>query len=97
MEHRHDPEVEALIGHAVEKRPRDELYDIVKDPACLNNLADSKKFLHKKKCLSAVLDAYLLHTEDPRAISATAPWDPFPYYFNNPDGVVPYSAIKQEK
>ena len=75
---------------ATDKRPYEELYDIVKDPFCLDNLADQDTYSDEKMRLSEVLDTYLLKTEDPRAVSGKSIWDDFPYYFQNPYGQVPY-------
>jgi hypothetical protein len=79
----------------MDKRPTEELYDIVKDPACLLNLADRKEYRKEIKRLSVVLDKYVTRTEDPRALTGESGWDHFPYYYENFEGVVPYSDIKQ--
>jgi uncharacterized sulfatase len=80
----------------MEKRPLEELYDIVNDPACLLNLADQKEYSSERKRLSDVLDKYLARTEDPRVVTGESVWDYFPYYFQNPEGVVPHSKIKKQ-
>jgi N-sulfoglucosamine sulfohydrolase len=97
LEHQLDPVVKPYFDKAMSKRPAEELYDVIRDPACMNNLADSKEFHREKQSLSEVLQDYLEETGDPRASGQTSTWDNFPYYFKNPEGVVPYSAIKQEK
>jgi N-sulfoglucosamine sulfohydrolase len=97
LEHQLDPAVKPYFDKAMSKRPAEELYDVIRDPACMNNLADSKEFHREKQSLSEVLQDYLEETGDPRALGQTSTWDYFPYYFKNPEGVVPYSAIKQEK
>jgi N-sulfoglucosamine sulfohydrolase len=95
LEHRSDPEIKPLFALAVEKRPAEELYDIVNDPACLQNLADQEDYISEKIRLSGVLDKYLARTEDPRALRGESAWDHFPYYFENFEGIVPYSDIKR--
>jgi uncharacterized sulfatase len=95
LEHRSDPEIKPLFALAMDKRPTEELYDIVKDPACLLNLADRKEYRKEIKRLSVVLDKYVTRTEDPRALTGESGWDHFPYYYENFEGVVPYSDIKQ--
>jgi hypothetical protein len=61
----------------------------------VNNLADQNTYLEEKKRLSEVLDDYLIKTEDPRAVSGQSIWDKFPYYFQNPEGLVPYSRVRE--
>jgi uncharacterized sulfatase len=90
LDHQNEKNVNPLFLKATAKRPYEELYDIVKDPYCLNNLADLGIYLEEKMRLSKALDAYLLRTEDPRAVSGQSIWDNFPYYFDNPEGQVPY-------
>ena len=94
LEHRHDTDVAALFDMAMAKRPSEELYDIISDPACLENLAESQEFAEEKKRLSNQLDKYLVQTADPRAVTGESVWDQFPYYFQNYEGIVPYSNIK---
>jgi uncharacterized sulfatase len=91
LEYQESKNVVPLFLKATAKRPYEELYDIVKDPYCLNNLADLGIYSEQKMGLSKALDAYLLRTEDSRAVSGQSIWDDFPYYFDNPDGQVPYS------
>jgi N-sulfoglucosamine sulfohydrolase len=95
LEHSHDPEVEAFFDLAIAKRPSEELYDIISDPACLNNLANAQEYAGEKKRLSRVLDKYLRRTADPRAVTGESAWDQYPYYFKNYEGIVPYSDIKK--
>jgi uncharacterized sulfatase len=77
-----DPEVKPFFDKAMAKRPAEELYDIIKDPACLQNLADNPEYAGEKKRLSSVLNKYLKKTADPRALTGGSVWDQFPYYFN---------------
>ncbi len=81
LEHRSDPEIKPLFALAVGKRPSEELYDIVNDPACLNNLAGQKEYSREVRRLSGVLDRYLAKTKDPRMLTGESAWDHFPYYF----------------
>ena len=78
----YDPEVKPLFEKATAKRPAEELYDIIKDPACLQNLAELPEFASEKNRLSKALDKYLVKTADPRALTGASVWDDFPYYFN---------------
>jgi uncharacterized sulfatase len=77
----YDPNVKPLFDKAMAKRPSEELYDIIKDPACLTNLADNPEYEGEKKRLSGVLDKYLIKTADPRALTGKSVWDEYPYYF----------------
>jgi uncharacterized sulfatase len=95
LENKEDPVVKEMFELAIAKRPLEELYNIIEDPYCLNNLAFSKEHKKEIKRLSKALDEYLLVTGDPQAITGKSAWDDYPYYFNNPDGVVPYSEINK--
>ena len=77
-----DPVVKPFFDKAMAKRPAEELYDIIKDPACLHNLADNQEYVGEKKRLSRVLEKYLVKTDDPRTLTGESVWDQFPYYFN---------------
>lgn len=48
------------------KRPFEEMFDVVKDPECLNNLAERDEFQKVKLDLWKDLEAYLIKTDDPR-------------------------------
>jgi uncharacterized sulfatase len=96
LEHHDEPDIKALFDFATNKRPLEELYNIIEDPYCLNNLILNKDFKKVKKYLSNALDEYLLITADPRALTGKSDWDKFPYYFQNPDGVVPYNDISKK-
>ncbi len=64
--HRADPKVAPYFKAAVGKRPAEELYDIIKDPACLHNLAEAPEYQDLRKTLSNKLTSYLKETNDPR-------------------------------
>lgn len=95
-ENKNKPEVENLFTFATGKRPYEELFDIVNDPACLHNLIDDKSFELDRVRLSEVLNNYLVKTEDPRAITGKSAWDDYPYYFENPKGITPYHTLRNE-
>jgi len=96
LDHREEDAVKALFDLATAKRPYEELYDIVNDPSCLTNLISNIDYQKDKKRLSKVLDKYLIKTGDPRALTGKSIWDEFPYYFQNPEGVVPYHNLKNK-
>lgn len=60
-------------------RPREELYDMSKDPYQLQNLAFSEEFKDVKEGLKEKLDTYLMETGDPRATSEETEWDTMPW------------------
>lgn len=55
----------------VAKRPYEELYDLSKDPFCLNNLAALKEHQEKKNQLSKLLSRRLKADKDPRELHQT--------------------------
>jgi hypothetical protein len=79
------------------KRPFEELYDIIKDPSCQNNLIADNQYKKDKDRLVKRLDAYLIKTGDPRVVSSKLVWDHLPYYFQNPNGITPYPKLNNKK
>jgi N-sulfoglucosamine sulfohydrolase len=64
---------------AVEKRPAEELYDIIKDPACMNNLAGKPEFENIRKQLSGRLTNRLKETGDTRQTGPDPEiWETYP-------------------
>ncbi|MGX5858697.1 hypothetical protein ACWKW6_33910 [Dyadobacter jiangsuensis] len=63
---RKKPKVAPFFHMAVDKRPGQELYDIVKDPACLHNLAAQVNMKRVVSALDKKLKSYLTATGDPR-------------------------------
>ena len=61
-------------------RPAEELFDIVKDPGCLNNLATDPAFAKVKEMLSRQLMDYLRRTGDPRVVGNGDIWETYPRY-----------------
>lgn len=70
IENRDDPDIGHFLGWSVAHRPAVELFDIQKDPGCLDNLADKADFADVRKSLDERLLAYLKETNDPRVIAA---------------------------
>jgi len=93
LDHRDKQGVQELFDFAMAKRPYEELYDIIEDPFCQNNLISNKDYEEDKVRLSEVLDHYLIKTADPRASTGKSYWDDYPYYHQNPKGIVPYSEL----
>ncbi len=65
---------------AVAKRPADELFDITKDPGCLQNLAADPAFKKTKQELSGQLMNHLQMTGDPRVQGNGAIWETYSRY-----------------
>jgi uncharacterized sulfatase len=80
MDHRDDPKVHRLFELAFAKRPAEELYDLRKDRAQLDNVAEAPEYAKVKKELSAVLMAELRATNDPRVLGKGDVFDQYPYY-----------------
>ncbi|MFH5834047.1 sulfatase [Halalkalibaculum sp. DA384] len=66
LDNRDRPAVKRLFQLAFEKRPSKELYNITKDPACLNNLAGKAEYRSVQNRLEAKLDSLLKVQNDPR-------------------------------
>ena len=80
IEGRNNPEVKGYFQLAVAKRPKEQLFDIRKDPGCLVNLAGEPEFQKIRSVLSAQLTAYLEATEDPRANGNGDIFETYPRY-----------------
>ena len=66
--HRNDSLIKIYFDLAVAKRPMEELYDITRDPGCLNNLADLSDYQEILIELRNHLNNHLVITRDPRVI-----------------------------
>jgi uncharacterized sulfatase len=88
IKHRDDPKVRKLFELAFGKRPAEELYDLKKDPAQMNNVAGRPEYAEVRKKLTAELMAELKATQDPRVLGKGDIFDEYPYY----GGSVPIKA-----
>jgi uncharacterized sulfatase len=68
VESRDDPKFAPFLHLAVDLRPGEELFDIQRDPACLNNLAENPEFAKVRGELKTKLETYLRETGDPRIL-----------------------------
>ncbi|MHC4619444.1 MAG: sulfatase-like hydrolase/transferase [Planctomycetota bacterium] len=82
IEHKNDPKVEPLFELCFGKRPTEELYDVIKDPDQVRNLAAAPAFAKIKRQLQEQLEQYQRDTKDPRA-EGKSPWDHYPYYYGD--------------
>ena len=65
---RKDPKVKPFFDHAYGKRPREELYDMKKDPDQMKNIVDDPAYTETVKKLRTRLMNYLRETNDPRLV-----------------------------
>ena len=68
IDHQDDPSMKPFVKQALSPRPFEELYDIIEDPACQNNLSNDPEFKTIKDQLSKQLSDFLIKTEDPREV-----------------------------
>lgn len=79
---RTDPAIAAMLELSVGKRPREEFYDIRKDPACLKNLATSLAHQAELNRHRELLTSELIRTGDLREtdFDASHVWETYPRY-----------------
>ncbi len=75
-----DPMLSRYLQLAVARRPAEELFDIVRDPGCLTNLALVSAFLNVKTELSLQMTNYLKQTGDSRVLDGGEIWETYPRY-----------------
>ena len=81
VEHRNDEEYDQYFELAVGKRPEYELFDVVKDPACLSNLANDPELVGIKAQMEELMVQELTLTEDPRVVGPDeGVFDTYPRY-----------------
>lgn len=80
VEGRDNPAITRFFHLAVDKRPAEELYDIIKDPACLHNLVEVPRFKKTRDKLKAAMEKYLIETGDPRSAGKDEMVEAYPRY-----------------
>ncbi|MBN2092729.1 sulfatase [candidate division KSB1 bacterium] len=80
LENQNLASVKPLLELAVAKRPAEELYDLIKDPWQLTNVADQPEYTSEKAKLAEILLSELTRTGDPRVIGNAELFDHYPYY-----------------
>ncbi len=80
LKNRNRPDVRRLFEAACGKRPAEELYDIQKDPGCLENLASSPAHAEVRAKLRAELERTLIAQKDPRMLGAGDIFESYPRY-----------------
>ncbi len=73
-----DRELSRYFHLAVDKRPAHELYDIVRDPGCMVNLAADPANKQLTSALKQKLNAYLKRTGDPRVLNGGDIFETYP-------------------
>jgi len=68
IENHQNPDIRPYFDWAYEKRPEFELYDVVNDPYCLNNLSENPKYMTINMSLKAALQEELIKSDDPRIV-----------------------------
>jgi arylsulfatase A-like enzyme len=74
------------------KRPLEELFDIVRDPECVDNLAGKEEFAALKESLWSELHAKLEETRDPRLLGGGDAFDKYEYVGKAPHSWAKYLA-----
>jgi arylsulfatase A-like enzyme len=77
---RNDPPFVRYFERAFGKRPAEELYDLRKDPAQLDNVADRPEYAAALADCRGRLQRWMKDTGDPRATSDDDRWDGYPYF-----------------
>lgn len=76
--HRDDPGIGRYLELAAGIRPAEELFDITRDPACLDNLADDPQLAGIRRQLHDQLFDYLTRTGDARVVGDGDIWETYP-------------------
>ena len=95
IERRDEPAIARYFHLAVDRRPAEELFDILVDPGCLSNLAGSSDHTQIKQQLHGQLMKQLRQTNDARVVADDGGevWETYPRYsrlrwFPKPDWAV---------
>ena len=80
LENREREDITRLAELAFGKRPAEELYHLVEDPAQTDNVADEPEYAAEKGKLRADLERHLTERNDPRLIGGAEIWDACEYY-----------------
>lgn len=102
VKQREEPEIADCLSAAVDRRPEAEIYDVVEDPDCFNDLVDSEGFEETGNRLLEQLQAALIKTEDPRILNGGDIFETYPRYspvrsFPKPDYDVDYEEFMKEE
>ncbi len=80
LAHRDDPAFKRQFDFAFAKRPAEELYDLLKDPHQIHNVAGDPAYFAALQSHRARVDDWMKRTDDPRLDPAYDGWDLYPYH-----------------
>ncbi|MCZ2077343.1 MAG: sulfatase [Bryobacterales bacterium] len=80
LKHRESERVKRLFELTCGKNPSEQMYDIRKDPGCLDNLADAASHAMIRARLREQLDRRLMAEKDPRATGSGDIWESYPRF-----------------
>jgi len=80
LERSSDPHIRPFFNAACAKRPAEELYDVIRDPYQMTNVADDASYADAKNDLRDRLECWMRETGDPRITVDDNRWDRYPYY-----------------
>ncbi len=80
MDHRKETKVGALFEQGFGKRPEEQMFDISKDPGCLDNLAPVAAHESTRKSMRAALEKALTGQKDPRLLGNADIWESYPRF-----------------
>jgi arylsulfatase A-like enzyme len=82
VSHKTDPAVAPAYSRAYEKRPAEELYDLLKDPGQTTNVAGEDAYAQRRSELRAELGRWMIRMNDPRRPGSPNPdvFDSYPVY-----------------
>lgn len=90
VDHRSDPKWKSYFDHAYSKRPREELFDLRKDPHQMKNVASDASYTKVADELRGQLMSELKRTNDPRLVDDGK-------YFETPPLAGPYPEDAKRK
>lgn len=86
LDRRNSKEFKLFFTLGFAKRPAEGLYDVVKDPHQITNLAYRAEFGDIKQQLKVTLARWMEATQDPRIEEDDDRWDHYPYFGGPPAG-----------
>jgi uncharacterized sulfatase len=84
LKHRDDAQVKPFFAATFGKRPEEELFDLARDPATVNNVADDPQYADVKTRLRKAVEDWMRKTADPRAMGQGEKFDTYPYVGRKP-------------
>jgi len=82
LEHADEPTIKPYADAAVSRRPKEELYDVHVDPACMTNLAGRAEYEAIRRRLHDRLERLLIEQGDPRVFGAGDVFESYPRFMS---------------